>query len=119
MPGHPQPASGWTDWIRIWDGGRGPGSGARLRSCFLPGWLGSPEGAHYPIASAGYHNNSLLLRRRQETSRRSIFDFPDVYNQFLAGSLKINLHQSSYRLINIASYNMNSPAQTKPELIHY
>jgi len=52
-------------------------------------------------------------------SRRSIFDFPDVYNQFLAGSLKINLHQSSYRLINIASYNMNSPAQTKPELIHY
>lgn len=53
-------------------------------------------------------------------SRRSIFNFPDVYNQFLlAGSLKINLHQSSYRLINITSYNMYSPAQTKPELIHY
>lgn len=52
-------------------------------------------------------------------NRKSIFNFPDVYNRFLAGSLKINLHQSSYRLINITSCNMYSPAQTKLELIHY
>lgn len=49
-------------------------------------------------------------------SRRSIFNFPDVYNQFLAGGLKIDLHHSSYCLISITSYSMHSPAQTKLEL---
>lgn len=45
-------------------------------------------------------------------SRRSIFHLPDACNRFLAGSLKINLHQQSYHLISITSYSMYSPAQS-------
>lgn len=52
-------------------------------------------------------------------SRRPIFNFPDVYNQILAGGLKIDLHHSSYCFMSISSYNTHSPAQTKPQLTRY
>lgn len=46
-------------------------------------------------------------------NRRSIFNFPAVYNQFLARSWKINLHQPSYHLINITNCNMYSHTKHK------
>lgn len=54
----------------------------------------------------------------RKMSRRSIFHFPVVHNQFQAHSLKINLHQARYLLINITSYNMYSPAQAQPLLMY-
>lgn len=51
-------------------------------------------------------------------SRRSIFNFPAVYNQFLARSWKINLHQPSYHLINITSCNMYSHTKHKTVAHH-
>lgn len=51
-------------------------------------------------------------------SKRSVFHFPVEYNQFQAHSLKINLHQACYLLINITSYNTSSPAQAQPLLMY-
>lgn len=51
-------------------------------------------------------------------SQRSIFNFPAVYNQFLARSWKINLHQPSYHLINITSCNMYSRTKHKTVAHH-
>lgn len=51
-------------------------------------------------------------------NRRSIFPFPVVHNQFQAHSLKIDLHQACYLLINITSYNTYSPAQAEPLLMY-
>lgn len=47
-------------------------------------------------------------------SRRSIFHFPVVHNQFQVHSLKINLHQARYLLINITS----SSTQAQPLLMY-
>lgn len=88
---------------------RGPGSRAGLESCSLPG---------LPRAVLPTTIIYCCCKEDRKMSRRSIFHFPVVHNQFQVYSLKINLHQARYHFINITSSNMHCPAQAQPLLMY-